>query len=170
MWKRSGRAGNEKFSGKKTADFHNRKITPRASCSISPGVFQLEYVLTGRIMATHVRILGVLHIVFGVMGLLFALVLLLIFGGIAGVVRMSNQGPDAQVAVPILAAIGTFVFFVLLILSLPGIIAGIGLLQFRPWARILTIVLSALELMSVPFGTAIRDLSTSEREIMHGSH
>lgn len=106
-------------------------------------------------MATHVRILGILHIVFGVMGLLFALVLLLIFGGIAGVVRMSDQGPDAQVAVPILAAIGTFVFFVLLILSLPGIIAGIGLLQFRPWARILTIVLSALELMSVPFGTAI---------------
>jgi hypothetical protein len=106
-------------------------------------------------MATHVRILGILHIVFGVMGLLFALVLLLIFGGVAGVVRMSDQGPDAQVAVPILAAIGTFVFFVLLILSLPGIIAGIGLLQFRPWARILTIVLSALELMSVPFGTAI---------------
>jgi hypothetical protein len=106
-------------------------------------------------MATHVRILGILHIVFGVMGMLFALVVLLIFGGIAGVVRMSDQGPDAQVAVPILAAIGTFVFFVLLILSLPGIIAGIGLLQFRPWSRILTIVLSALELMSVPFGTAI---------------
>jgi hypothetical protein len=106
-------------------------------------------------MATHVRILGILHIVFGVMGLLFALIVLLIFGGIAGVVGMSDQGPDAQVAIPILAAIGTFVFFVLLILSLPGIIAGIGLLQFRPWARMLTIILSVLELMSVPFGTAI---------------
>jgi hypothetical protein len=106
-------------------------------------------------MATHVRILGILHIVLGLMGLLFALVVLLIFGGIAGVVRMSDQSPDSQVAIPILAAIGTFVFFVLLILSLPGIIAGIGLLQFRPWARILTIILSAFELMSVPFGTAI---------------
>ena len=106
-------------------------------------------------MATHVRILGILHIVLGVMGLLFGLVVLLIFGGIAGVVRMSDQSSDAQVAIPILAAIGTFVFFVLLILSLPGIIAGIGLLQFRPWARILTIILSALELMNVPFGTAI---------------
>lgn len=106
-------------------------------------------------MATHVRILGILHIVLGLMGLLFALVVLLIFGGIAGVVGMTGQGPEAQVAVPILAAIGTFVFFVLLILSLPGIIAGIGLLQFRPWARILTIILSAFELMSVPFGTAV---------------
>ena len=90
-----------------------------------------------------------------VMGLLFALVVLLIFGGIAGVVGTNAQSPEAQVAVPILAAIGTFVFFNLLILSLPGIIAGIGLLQFRPWARILTIILSAFELMSVPFGTAI---------------
>ena len=106
-------------------------------------------------MATHVRILGILHIVLGVMGLLFALVVLLIFGGIAGVLGMSDQGPDVQVAIPILAAIGTFVFFVLLILSVPGIIAGIGLLQFRPWARILTIILSVFELMSVPFGTAI---------------
>jgi hypothetical protein len=106
-------------------------------------------------MATHVRVLGILHIVFGVMGLLFALVVLLIFGGIAGVVGTSVQRPEAQVAVPILAAIRTFVFFALLILSLPGIIAGIGLLQFRPWARILTIILSAFELMSVPFGTAI---------------
>jgi hypothetical protein len=106
-------------------------------------------------MATHVRILGILHIVLGLMGLLFALVVLLIFGGIAGVVGMTDKSPEAQVAIPILAAIGTFVFFVLLVLSLPGIIAGIGLLQFRPWARILTIILSAFELMSVPFGTAI---------------
>ena len=42
-----------------------------------------------------------------------------------------------------------------MLLSLPGIIAGIGLLKFRPWARILTIVLSALNLMNIPFGTIL---------------
>ena len=47
------------------------------------------------------------------------------------------------------------VYSVVLILSLPGLIAGIGLLKFRPWARILGIVISALDLMSVPIGTAI---------------
>jgi hypothetical protein len=41
-------------------------------------------------------------------------------------------------------------------LSLPGLIIGIGLMQFRPWARIAGIVLSALDLVSVPpFGTAL---------------
>ena len=33
--------------------------------------------------------------------------------------------------------------------------AGWGLLNDKPWARILTIVLSALSLLSVPIGTAL---------------
>ena len=41
------------------------------------------------------------------------------------------------------------------VLSLPGIIAGIGLLKLQPWARILAIVISALDLLNVPIGTAL---------------
>jgi hypothetical protein len=48
-------------------------------------------------------------------------------------------------------ALGAFI----LMLSLPGVIAGIGLLKYRPWARILTIVLSVLNLMNIPFGTIL---------------
>ena len=43
----------------------------------------------------------------------------------------------------------------LLAISLPGLVAGIGLLKFQPWARILAIVLSALHLVNFPFGTAV---------------
>ena len=43
----------------------------------------------------------------------------------------------------------------LLVLGLPGIIAGAGLLKFRPWARILGIIISALDLIHFPFGTAL---------------
>jgi len=106
-------------------------------------------------METHVKTLGILHIVFGALGVLAALVILLVFGGIAGLVGATSHMEDARIAVPILGGIGTFVFFVVLLLSLPGLIAGIGLLQLRPWARILTIVLSIFELIHVPFGTAL---------------
>jgi len=41
------------------------------------------------------------------------------------------------------------------VLALPGIVAGIGLLQFRPWARILTLILSGFDLLHVPFGTLL---------------
>ena len=37
----------------------------------------------------------------------------------------------------------------------PSLIAGVGLLYFKPWARVLTIILSVIHLFSVPFGTAL---------------
>ena len=106
-------------------------------------------------MAQHVKILGVLHIIYAGLVVLAGVVALVVMGGIAGIISTSDTSPDSQVAPPILAIIGIGVFVLLLILSLPGIIGGFGLLQFKPWARILVIVLSALELISIPFGTAL---------------
>lgn len=107
-------------------------------------------------MAQHVKILGVLHLIFGGLSVLGGLLGMAFFGGLAGFVGARQiSDPDAVVAVPILGAIGVVIFIVLLLLGLPGILAGWGLLQFRPWARILTIVLSALNLLNVPFGTAL---------------
>jgi hypothetical protein len=106
-------------------------------------------------MQSHVKILGILHIVFGAMGILIGLGLLVLFGGIAGVVGMNAGSDDAAVAVPILGGIGGLIFLFTALLSIPGIIAGIGLLSFRPWARILAIVISILSLVQIPFGTAL---------------
>jgi len=106
-------------------------------------------------MAQHVKILGILHLVFGGLGVLAAITVLLIFGGISAVVGVGARSSDSLAAVPIISAIGGFVFILVLALSLPGLIAGIGLLQLRPWARLLTIILSAFDLLSIPFGTAL---------------
>jgi len=106
-------------------------------------------------MEQHVKILGILHIVFGSLGIMLALGMLVLFGGIAGLIGATDYSGDARISVPLLGGIGAFIFFVLLVLSLPGLIAGIGLLQFRSWARILTIVISVLDLIHVPFGTAL---------------
>ena len=106
-------------------------------------------------MADHVKILGILHVVYGILGTLAGILVMVIFGGLAGLVSIAAHSGDALIAVPILGGIGAFIFVLLLALSLPGIVAGFGLIEFRPWARMLTIVLSALELMSVPIGTAL---------------
>src|ERR1700685_512170 len=106
-------------------------------------------------MAQHVKILGILHIVFGWLGILGALVclcLVAIVGGLSAVVTLSDS---TNVPAPILAAIGVFVFFVVLVISLPGFIIGIGLVQFRPWARVAGIVISALDLLGFPFHTLL---------------
>lgn len=106
-------------------------------------------------MASHVKILGILHIVFGSLGILLALGLLLFFGGMAGLAGGAAEGSDGAAAMGVLGIIGIVVFIVLLVISLPGLIAGIGLLNFRPWARILGIIVSALDIIHVPFGTAL---------------
>ena len=106
-------------------------------------------------MHTHVRTLGILHIVFGSLGVCLGLGFLLLFGGIAGIVGMADPGEDAMIAIPILGIVGTMIFVVTMLLSLPGIIAGIGLLSYKEWARILTIVLSFFHILNIPFGTAL---------------
>ena len=56
---------------------------------------------------------------------------------------------------PILGIVGSALLLAVLTLSIPGIIAGFGLLKLRPWARILAIVLSAIGLINFPFGTVV---------------
>jgi len=106
-------------------------------------------------MESHVKLLGILYVVMGSLGVLGALIVLLIFGGLAGIVGVSDHTSDAATAIPILSGIGAFIFILILALSLPGLIGGIGLLRFAPWSRIFMIVVSALHLLSVPVGTAL---------------
>jgi hypothetical protein len=107
-------------------------------------------------MASHIKVLGILQIIYGGLGMLAALLVLVFFGGLAGVLGSSlTQHGDDALAAPILGGIGGIIFVIIAILSLPSLICGIGLLQFKPWARILAIVLSVLHLFSVPFGTAL---------------
>jgi hypothetical protein len=106
-------------------------------------------------VAQHVRVLGILHIIYGALGLFVGLIVLIIMGGIAGLVGVTDHSPDSALAIPILSGIGGLIFLCLFAISLPGIIIGWGLTQFKPWARILTLVISAFELISVPFGTAL---------------
>ena len=106
-------------------------------------------------MAQHVKVLGILHIIYGAIGVCIGLFVLLLMGGIAGLVGATDHSADSAVAIPILSGIGGLVFICLLAISLPGMIVGWGLTQFKPWARILTLVLSAFELFSIPLGTAL---------------
>lgn len=73
----------------------------------------------------------------------------------AGIVGIAADPVDADVAQPILAIVGSVLTVFLLVVSLPGIIVGVGLLKFKPWARIFGIVLSALHLINIPIGTAL---------------
>ena len=82
-------------------------------------------------MQTHVKVLAILYIVLGALGVLTAITLLLLIGGAASIVGMAADQRDALIAVPIIGIAGTALVMFLLALSLPGIVAGWGLLQVQ---------------------------------------
>ena len=106
-------------------------------------------------MDTHVKVLGVVYLAVGACMLLAAAFLVVTMGGVAGIVRATADPHDANIAVPILGLAGTAFVMFLAVLGLPSVITGYGLLKFRPWSRILGIVLSAASLINIPIGTAV---------------
>jgi hypothetical protein len=105
-------------------------------------------------MTTHVKVLGVLYIALSSLTLCAALFLALAFGTASGIVA-ANADADAAVALPIIGIAGSALVIFLIAIALPGIITGIGLLKLKPWARIVGLVLAAINLINIPFGTVL---------------
>lgn len=106
-------------------------------------------------MQTHVKVLGVIYLAVGGCMLLGALFLFVTMGGVAGIVGATAEPEDASIAIPIIGFAGTAMAAVMGLFSLPSLATGYGLLTFRPWSRVLGIVVSAISLISIPIGTAI---------------
>jgi hypothetical protein len=106
-------------------------------------------------MTTHVKVVAVLYLFLSAFGLLAALVVSMAFGVAHGIVRMNADPNGAAVALPIIGLTGSVLVAYLVLTALPGLVAGIGLLKLRPWARVLGIVVAVFYLIHIPIGTAI---------------
>jgi len=99
-------------------------------------------------MEKHITTVAALHIGLSIFGIIIGAFIFIFLTAIGFVSR------DEE-ALAILAAIGTIVGIFLFVLSVPGIIGGIGLLKRKEWARILILVVSAIDLINIPIGTAL---------------
>ncbi|HTI39280.1 MAG TPA: hypothetical protein VL484_17070 [Vicinamibacterales bacterium] len=106
-------------------------------------------------MQTHVKVLGVLFIALSAICICAAIFFFIAFAIGASATAANADPHDTAIALPIIGAVGTAFVAFLVVLSIPGIVVGIGLLNFRPWARIVGIALSALNLINIPFGTLL---------------
>jgi len=99
-------------------------------------------------MQQHATILGWLHIFVNALMFLMGFFVFALLWGI-GV-----TSGDAEAA-RILGIIGTSVGAFLVLLGIPGVVAGYGLLRGKAWGRILALVVGFLGLVNFPLGTAI---------------
>lgn len=108
-------------------------------------------------MQSHIKLAAIMHILFGVFALLTGLIVIIAFGGVGIFVGFAAENdPGAAVAVPIILFIASIVAFFVFLSSIPAIAAGIGLLNYHNWARILAIILSILYIpFHFPLGTIL---------------
>lgn len=100
-------------------------------------------------MRKHVRILGWLHIVLGIIDLAIGL---MAFGILSGIGALSGD----ITAFGALSIIGGFAGTLMLIMALPNFICGLGLLRnWGGWVIVLAVILGLVNLTHVPIGTAI---------------
>jgi len=97
---------------------------------------------------SHVSLVGILHLVHSGLLLLIGLFLFGLFTGIG----ILSQDEDAML---VLGIIGTVAVTIIFFLSVPSIIGGIALLRHARWSRIFMIIIGALKLIDIPFGTAL---------------
>ncbi len=98
-------------------------------------------------MDTHIKVIGLINIVFGILGLIVAGI---IFIAVAGGGLLSGD----EEAILITSIVAISVSSVIAIFSIPEIIAGWGILKMKSWGRILGIVIAVLDLLAFPIGTA----------------
>ena len=98
--------------------------------------------------ATHIQVLGWLHIGLSAVLVVVGIFALLLFGGIG----IASQDEEALNVLGCFGLIGISFF---MCLAVPGLFAGYGLLKRRPWGRVVAIIVAAFNLFNIPIGTAI---------------
>jgi hypothetical protein len=104
--------------------------------------------LSRKDIETHVAVVAWLQILNGLLGIVVGAFLAALIVGVGAIVN------DA-IAFRIMALTATSLGGLLLVLSVPGVVAGIGLLRRASWARILALVLAVFELALFPTGTLL---------------
>ena len=101
----------------------------------------------------HNKAVGVMHLIYGGLSALVLLIFVPLFI-VAG--RVAGQDPQAGAAVmAVFLLVAAFFLAFFLLLGLPPLIAGYGLLKRKPWARTWAIISSVLATLNFPFGTAL---------------
>jgi len=100
-------------------------------------------------MEKHAQLMGILWIVYGVLGLLGGAIVIVALMSVSFIPEMGDVAPHVLRIVGL--SVGAFIF----VLAIPKVIGGLGLLKHQEWARILILILSFLGLLNIPLGTAL---------------
>lgn len=98
-------------------------------------------------MKKHVTVVGAIHIGFGILGLVAAVAIFFALSFARGFVE------NEEIPTMVLKFLSVSLPLLFGFMSTLGLVGGIGLLSYLPWARYLVIVVAALGCLNIPIGT-----------------
>ena len=104
-------------------------------------------------MATHVDFVGVLFIIWGVLTMLVGVSMLALGFGAAALIASTTHG--GQVAAGLTAAVFALLGGIALVWGCAHVVAGVPLRRRRHWSRLVALTLGAVDLLLLPYGTAL---------------
>ena len=107
-------------------------------------------------MTSHVDFVGALFIIWGLLTTLVGLsTLALGVGAVALIMSASRGGEGGQVAAGMTAAAFSVLGLIAIVWGMAHVVAGVPLRRRRPWARLAALMLGAVDLLLLPYGTAL---------------
>ena len=98
---------------------------------------------------SHVTLVAVLHICFGALSILGAIIVLIVFQ------FSGNFIPeDEYIARDIMTSLAIFIPGMIGFFGLIDLLAGLSLFTYKQWSRIFVIIISAFNCLNIPIGTA----------------
>jgi hypothetical protein len=107
-------------------------------------------------VASHVDFVGVLFIVWGLLTTLVGVsTLALGIGAVAMIASASRDGDAGGFAAGVTAAVFTALAIIAIVWGLAHVLVGVPLRRRRPWARLMALMLGSIDLVLLPYGTAL---------------
>ena len=104
-------------------------------------------------MSPHVDVVGLLFIVWGLLTALVGVSTLAL--GIGAVALIATGQGGGQVAASLTAAMFMTLAIIAILWGSAHVVVGIPLRQHRPWARLVALMLGSVDLLLLPYGTAL---------------
>ena len=106
-------------------------------------------------MSSHVDLVGVLFVLWGLLTTLVGLSTLALGVGAIALIASGAPGAGGQVAAGITAAAFTTLTLIAILWGAAHIVVGVPLRRRRQWSRVAALVLGSVDLVLLPYGTAL---------------
>jgi hypothetical protein len=106
-------------------------------------------------VGSHVDFVGVLFIVWGLLTTLVGVSTLALGVGAVALITSASRGGGGGVAAGLTAAVFTTLAIIAILWGTAHVVVGVPLRRHRPWARLMALMLGSVDLLLLPYGTAL---------------